>query len=45
MAHSWDRQIGIGRWAKTEPWYGWWIAVWNPEKKRFDVEVEEKGRA
>lgn len=45
MAHSWDRQIGRGLWAKTEPWYGWWIATWNPEKKLFDVEVEEKGRA
>ena len=45
MAHSWDRQIGSGHWAKTEPWYGWWIAIWNPKKKCFDVEEEEKGPA
>jgi len=45
MAHSWERQIGSGRWAKTEPWYGWWQATWNPEKKCFDIEEEEKGPA
>ena len=44
MCLTWDRQVGRDT-GDLEPWYGWWLATWNPETQVFDVELEEMGIA